>query len=181
VRSVDTSSQEGPASHKHPRDASEGGLVHAGREHDPGVCRFLEIQTITKTSEHAKRQDVSRDNRSKTTATFSSRLASRAPAPAVPQSASGRRRPRGGRADPPVLAQWLGGQGAAAHPPAWDKLFASVVIHGCSFFDLGLVAFKFMSCPKNTILVCCPNPSTNSSFAVTPLVLTPISPQPNNS
>ena len=57
---------------------------------------------------------------------------------------------------------------------ACQALFASVVIHGCCFFDLGLVAFKIASCPQTTILVRFPNPSKNSTFAVTPFVLTPL-------
>jgi hypothetical protein len=57
---------------------------------------------------------------------------------------------------------------------ACQALFASVVIHGCFFFDLGLVAFKIASCPKKTILARFPNPSKNSTFAVTPFVLTPL-------
>ena len=44
---------------------------------------------------------------------------------------------------------------------------ALVVIHGCRFFDLGLVASKVPAC--STFV----NPSKNSTFAVTPFVLTP--------
>ena len=58
---------------------------------------------------------------------------------------------------------------------ACQALFALVVIHGCCFFDLGLVAcIQHCVIFPNFIFSICSNPSTNSTFAVTPLVLTPL-------
>ena len=42
------------------------------------------------------------------------------------------------------------------------------------FFDLGLVAFRIVSFPQNVFLVLVQIRQKNTTFAVTPLVLTPL-------
>ena len=48
-----------------------------------------------------------------------------------------------------------------------QALFALVVIHGCCFFDWAWLNAKLCNFP-NMYFSTCSNPSTNSTFAVTP-------------